>query len=99
MTKTENHTPTPLTVGKPTKLTATEYPVIPVLMASRGDPQAACIVYSTIPYAMERAELIARAVNSHAALVEALETLLNHYTFNPVSEEMARAALTLAKGA
>lgn len=48
------------------------------------------------------AELIVRAVNSHAALVEACEALILHFPgtkdpSNLLALEQARAALTLAK--
>lgn len=67
--------------------------------------------YSDTSAARANAELIVRAVNSHQALVEALDTMLDHYTalvnsgdcgnWDPEAEkevQQVRAALKLAKG-
>ena len=111
MTKTANHTPTPWHIGErdPYDNTLTvcakgrhEFVEVPVA-AIRPRP-----FYANNQEA--NAAFIVRAVNSHAALVEALTAAVVQMEYTgdgseaakyqwPALYDMARAALTLAKGA
>ena len=74
MTAPAQHTPTPFHDGGAVKIGPSNYTRIV------GDGVTVCLVPRGGPYGEGNAALIVRAVNSHAALVEALENARNLIT-------------------